>query len=85
MACVSAGDLLHRQAVRDEVAAGPTDALGEGQREEPEPRHPRHELVRKVAGLVVMRGPWRDLCLREIADSVADLPLLVAEIEVHCG
>ena len=62
----------------------PPMRLGKRKREEPETRHAGDQLVGEVAGLVVVRRARRDLRLGKVANGVADLPLLVAEIEVHC-
>ena len=80
---VGASDLLHGEAVRQEIATGAADLLGKRQREQPEPGHPRDEVVRELAGLVVVRGTGRDLRLREVADHVPNVTLLVTEIEIH--
>ena len=81
---VGASDLLHGEAVGDEVTACATDLLREGQSKQPEPRHAGDEFVGEIAGLVVMGGPRRDLRLGEVAYHVANVTLLVTEIKVQC-
>ena len=61
----------------------PPISSGNGRANSPSRGHPRHELIGKLPGLVVVGCCRRDLRLSEVANHVANVTLLVTEIEVH--
>ena len=80
---VGAAELLHRERVGHVVAADAAVLLGDGEAEEAELGHLRHD--REVDGLVVVPlHPVRHgLALEEVAGEVAEGLLLLGEREVH--
>ena len=77
--------LLDRQRVGERVGAAAAVLLGEGDAHQPELAHLRDELVGEGLGAVELLGDRRDLLAGEVADGVAQQPLLVGQLEVHRG
>ncbi len=80
---VDAGELLDRDRVRDGVAAGAAELLGEGNAHQPELGHLGDELVREARLAVELLGDGRDTLRRERPHRVPDQLVLGREIEIH--
>ena len=78
-----ARDLLHRDGVRDRIAAHAAPLLGRENAHEAQLAHPLDGLVGKTSIAVDLGGDGADFALGEVARHLADHPLLVGEIEVH--
>ena len=76
-------DLLDDQAVGDVVHAGAAVLLGDGHPGEAELARLVEEGARELPALVDLLGPRFDHLFGEAPDLVADLPVLVAELDAH--
>ena len=82
---VDPGQLLDRERVGERVAAPAAVLLGERDPHQAELAHLRDQLVGERLRAVELLGDGRDLVAGEVADGVAQQPLLVGELEVHAA
>jgi len=80
---VDPGELLDRKRIGDRVGAAAAVLLGKRDAHQPELAHLRDQLVWERLRPVELLGDRPDLLAGEIADGVAQQPLLVGQIEVH--
>ena len=80
---VDPGELLDREAEREEVAAHPGVLLRERQAEQPHLAHLANDVVRELAGAVGVLRLRRDDVTREVLDALAQRLVLVAQPMIH--
>src|SRR5439155_23784201 len=80
---IPARDLLHGDAVGEEVAAGSPHLLREGQAEDAQLSHLADYVVGEAMLAVEVLGRGRDHLAAEVASQVADRLLLVGQVEIH--
>ena len=80
---VDAGQLLDRERVGERVGAAAPVLLRERDAHQPELAHLGDDLVGEALGPVELLRDRPHLLVGEVADGVAQQPLLVAQVEVH--
>ena len=80
---VGQADLLHGRDEADRRHADPAPLLGDEDAEQAELAHLAEEIGRAARLLPGPRRPGRDLPLREVAAECGEVPLRLAEREVH--